>query len=91
MKKYPILNSNGEYIPYEMILEHEAQCLINHSQSVEKLASRGGTDYIETFYISRNGRYKFHDVEDTPRLMENARRIVQAMSYEWLMKNNKLD
>lgn len=89
MQKYPILGSKGEYIPWEMMLEHEEQCLINHGQSVETLARRGGTDYIETYYILNDSKFKMVKGE-YERVNANARRIVHALSYEWLMKNKKI-
>lgn len=94
MKHYPILHSNGEYIPFDMMLEHEEQCLSNHSQSVETLASRGGTCYLETYYILNNSPYKMHhpkDHEEYDILEFKARRIVHALVYEWIMKNNMLN
>ena len=91
MKKYPILHSKGEYIPFEMMLEHEEQCYKNHSQSVETLASRGGTCYLETYYILNDSPFKTHNSQDYDRLEFNARRVVHALVYEWLMKNNKLN
>lgn len=91
MRKYPIQYKNmGEYIPFEMMLEHEEQCFINHSQSVETLARRCGTSYLETYYILNDSEFKTHRKEDVDRLEENARRIVHALVYEWLMKNNML-
>lgn len=90
MKKYPILKTN-EYIPFEMMLEHEKQCFKNHGQSVQRLFERGGTDYLETYYILNDSEYKIPNNVDLERLQYNARRIVHALVYEWLMKNNKLD
>ena len=90
MKKYPIIKTN-EYIPFEMMLEHEEQCFKNHGQSVQRLSERGGTDYLETYYILNDSEYKKHNNDDLERLQFNARRIVHALVYEWLMKNNKLD
>jgi hypothetical protein len=90
MKKYPILKTN-EYIPFEMMLEHERQCFENHGQSVQRLSERGGTDYIETYYILNDSEYKNHDNIDPEKLQHNARSIVHSMAYEWMLKNNKLD
>ena len=92
MKRFPILKSGGEYIPFEMMKEHEEQCYKNHNQSVETLASRGGTSYIETYYILNDSKVKTRpcSAQEYDRLNFNARRIVHALSYEWLMKNNKI-
>lgn len=95
MKKYPILEKpKGVYIPFEMMLEHEEQCYINHGQSVETLASRGGTDYFETFYILHDSKYILHP-EWTDKEREEkrqvAKRYVLSMAYEWMMNHRLLD
>ena len=90
MKKYPILGTT-EYIPFEMMLEHEKQCYINHNQSVQRLAERGGTDYLETYYILNDSKYLYHAKDDTERYIQNARRLVHALAYEWLIRNNQLN
>lgn len=38
-------------IPWEVIAPYEGQALINHQQSLEKLASRGGLDPGETYLV----------------------------------------
>jgi hypothetical protein len=91
MEKYPIqYKKNDEFIPFGLMLEHEDQCYINHGQSVKRLAERCGTDYLETFYILNDSKYKAppNDKNDTYR--NNARRFVLAKAYEWLMNNNQL-
>lgn len=90
MKKYPILGTS-EYIPFEMMLEHEEQCHANHNQSVQRLAERGGTDYLETYYILNDSKFIKPDDKKVSRYAENARRIVHALAYEWLIKNNQLN
>lgn len=92
MKKYPIQYKNkSEYIPFEIMLEHEQQCRINHGQSVEELARRHGTCYIETYYILTDSRYQHHNKDDIERAEDNARKIVHSLVYQWLMKNDKLN
>lgn len=90
MEKYPILNSKGEFIPLELMKEHENQCLVNHKQSVQRLSERGGTTYLETYYILLDCPYKDVSENDFERVNVKARMIVQALAYEWLMKNKKL-
>ena len=91
MGKYPIqYKYNNEFIPIEMMLEHEEQCHINHGQSVIRLAERCGTSYLETYYILNDSKFKHHNVEEYERLEKDARRVVQAKAYEWLMEHNKL-
>ncbi len=50
---YPVLESNPpEYIPYEILIPHEAQALKNHSnQTLERLAERGGLGWTEILAI----------------------------------------
>ena len=94
MKKYPILEKNGAYIPFEMMLEHENQCYINHGQSVETLARRGGTDYIETFFILHDSKYANnarYGTEEYDKKVEVAKRYVLSMAYEWCMEHGLFD
>lgn len=93
MKKFPIQYKNkNEYIPFDMILEHDEQCKKNHcGQSAQRLAERHGTSYLEAYYIINDSGFKHPDTDKADRYEENARSIVHAKSYEWLMKNNKLN
>lgn len=56
-KEFPILKSNGETIPWESIASHKAQALINHGQSLEKLASRGGLSWCEALAVLRDSKF----------------------------------
>lgn len=56
-KKFPILKSKGETIPWDSITIHEAQALKNHGQSLEKLASRGGLSWCETLAVLRDSEF----------------------------------
>ncbi len=44
MKRFPIMIGYGEkdYIPYDVIKPHERQALLNHGQTLDQLAERGG-------------------------------------------------
>jgi hypothetical protein len=92
MQKYPILNSicgECDYIPYELMMEHENQCYYNHGQSVHRLAERGGTTYLETFDIL-NDKLNHWSVGKTKEQIADlelrARREVHAICYEWLIE-----
>lgn len=89
MNKYPI-HSENMYIPYEMMLEHEEQCLINHHQSVETLARRGGTDYLETYFILNNKKYDTRNFKNLEQAEQKAKVIVLSKAYIWLMQNHML-
>ena len=95
MKRYPKqCGDNTEYIPYEMMLEHEEQCKYNHYQNVETLAMRGGTSYIETLFILKDrvldGICKLEELYEK-EIEKKARTVVLSMSYQWLMKKEELN
>lgn len=51
---FPVLESVGSqpvYIPYNIIALHEAQAIRNHSQTLQRLAERGGLDWTEVLAI----------------------------------------
>jgi len=68
-KTFPILNHWRYYketrhykpsfmaVPWELIAEHQQQCLHNHSQSPERLASRGGLYPSEMLAIIHDEPY----------------------------------
>ena len=88
MERFPIQYQNkGEFIPLGLMLEHEEQCIKNHHQSVKQLAQRGGTSYLEAYYIIFDSEYK-RPIESMKRYEENARRVVHAKSYEYLLSND---
>lgn len=91
MEKFPIQYKNkGEFIPLGLMLEQEKRCFKNHHQSVQQLAKRGGTSYLEAYYIIFDSEYK-RPMESAERYEENARRIVHAKAYEYLMNNGLAD
>lgn len=78
---FPILESVGSqpvYIPYNIIAPHEAQAIRNHSQTLQRLAERGGLDWTEVLAILNDKTwkemgYKFHLQEGE---MEKAKEAV---------------
>lgn len=52
-------------IPWEMIQDHERQAQYNHSQSLDRLNSRGGLDPVEMYAVIND--LKWRDVKLTPR------------------------
>lgn len=55
MKVMPILHSDGQVIPYEMVKQHEKQVMINHGgQTVEKICERGGLDWVELYCVLKD-------------------------------------
>lgn len=58
---FPILGSK-EYIPLDIVKLHEKQAIINHSQSLERLAERGGLSWLEMLFVLKDKpfNYKMH-------------------------------
>ena len=69
--KFPILGSKPkEYIPLDIIKLHENQAIRNHSQTLERLAERGGLGWIEALCVLEDREYDFHTklTEDIARI-----------------------
>jgi hypothetical protein len=49
MKMFPI--QDGPRVPWEVMAPHEAQCVKNHSQSLERIAERGGFGAGEAWLV----------------------------------------
>ena len=83
-----------EYIPYDLVAEHEMQCYANHGQSAHRLAERGGLYYPEAFFIIHDSRYDINMLgkteEEKQKIIDNARRVVLAKCYEWIMEKGLL-
>jgi biotin carboxylase len=57
---FPILSSNPkEYIPLDIIKPHEKQAILNHSQTLERLAERGGLSWAETLFVLKDEPYNY--------------------------------
>jgi len=48
-RRFPIMN--GPSVPWSVMEPHEAQCQKNHSQSLERIAQRGGFDCAEAWFV----------------------------------------
>lgn len=56
--EFPILGSKPkEYIPLDVIKPHEKQAIINHMQTLERLASRGGLSWVEMLFVLKDEPY----------------------------------
>ena len=90
---FPILESVGSqpvYIPYNIIAPHEAQAIRNHSQTLQRLAERGGLDWTEALAVLNDKTwkemgYRFHLQEGE---MEKAKEAVLAHIRE--RRDNKM-
>lgn len=58
-------------MPWDLVKQHEKQCLENHSQTVDTLARRGGLGASELVAVLENRRWKpMKDIEAHQRLRE---------------------
>ena len=58
-------------VPWDFIAEHEAQCKVNHDQTVQRLAERGGLGADEMCAVVEDRRWHRMSLEDaTERLVE---------------------
>lgn len=86
MKLFPIMAEYGgrvkektkDYIPYAVIESHEEQAIINHGQTFQRLAERGGLSYSEALAVLEDRRWT--DVEQN-EAKHKVYCIVQAFDY----------
>ena len=58
--KFPILGSKPkEYISVDVIKPHEKQAVINHMQTLEQLARRGGLSWVEMLFVLKDENYDY--------------------------------
>jgi hypothetical protein len=72
-EEYPI--QGFQSIPWAVIAPHEHQAITNHGQTLERLAERGGTCELKTFFILND--LKIPSWDRTPTELE----IKQAREY----------
>lgn len=64
-RQFPVLFSTpkkkSDAIPWEVIAPHEEQAHINHGQSLERLAERGGLSYREMYAVLRNKKFDYEN------------------------------
>ena len=59
--KFPILGSKPkEHIPLDIVTPHEKQAIRNNSQTLKRLAERGGLGWIEALCVLEDREYDFH-------------------------------
>lgn len=84
-KTFPVLRSTmtDGRVPFAMVLEHEGQCLKNHSQTVNRLAERGGLGWAELLAV----------LEDRPWSnvpFKEAKHIVSLLADAWREPENAI-
>ncbi|MVA47754.1 hypothetical protein GOZ83_22090 [Agrobacterium vitis] len=66
---FPILNDPIiKSIPWALIRPHEKQAQTNHSQTLRRLAERGGLAICEAYYILSDRPYPMHGPKRTPEV-----------------------
>lgn len=65
---FPILNSDGARIDYQLVADHGGQAQKNHYQSVERLAQRGGLSWSEIHAVL-HGR-AFQKIDQNTAIIE---------------------
>lgn len=61
--KFPVLGTKPqEYIPHEVLIPHEKQAVINHGQTLQTLAERGGLTWYEIIKILKDEKWSTEDI-----------------------------
>ncbi|MEO3387364.1 hypothetical protein [Mesorhizobium sp. CAU 1741] len=63
-KTFPILNSGGARIDYQLVADHGKQARANHFQSVDRLAERGGLSWCELYAVLHNAKWRKMDTNE---------------------------
>jgi hypothetical protein len=83
---FPILREYAEPgrkdIPWEMIAPHEGQARLNHGQSLERLAERGGLAACEAVAVLENRAWR--------RMTEADQRLTQ-LETEWRARQHQVE
>ncbi|MGH4125124.1 MAG: hypothetical protein ACREV6_22135 [Clostridium sp.] len=59
--KFPILGSKPkEYIPLDIVNLHGEQAIRNHTQTLKRLAERGGLGWVEMLFVLEDKDYDFY-------------------------------
>lgn len=59
MKTFPILNSGGQSVPWKAVEPHSEQAMKNHSQTLGRLAERGGLSWKELYYVLTDSPFQY--------------------------------
>lgn len=60
-RQFPVLNSGGQKIDWQLVADHGKQAQANHYQTVERLAERGGLAWCELYAVLHNRPYQKMD------------------------------
>lgn len=62
--RFPILGSRGATIDWQLVADHGQQAERNHSQSVRRLAERGGLSWCDMHAVLHNKAWERVDAND---------------------------
>ena len=51
VRRFPVLEKGRPSVPWSAIADHARQADINHGQTLERLAERGGLSYAEFWFV----------------------------------------
>lgn len=71
LRKFPVLNSGGEYIPWDAVEPHSEQARHNHGKTLEELADSGGIGWKALYYMLTDSEFPLvqHEQVDYRRLV----------------------
>lgn len=83
-RQYPILQSKPpQTIPWVMLIPHETWAWINHGQTLEELANRGGLSWAEALAILQDKKWR-----DAIQSDKEAEPIVKKLVAEFMNEVN---
>lgn len=86
--KYPVIGTKPqEYIPQEVLIPHEKQAIYNHSQTLERLAERGGLSWYEILCILQDVRdidgMNIHNIDNNDCKRKVWKHILKFYNYQY--------
>lgn len=63
-KQFPILNSQGAKVDYQLVADHGKRARENHYQTVERLAERGGLSWAELYAVVHDRKFEKIDTNE---------------------------
>jgi hypothetical protein len=85
-RDFPIMDPNGEPIPWALLAQHEDQAVANHGQSLAVLARRGGLSWCEALAVLEDRPWrKMHAHVARPLVLSRVERFAgEPRSETWM-------
>lgn len=95
-KQFPILETGGDTIPWSVVEPHAGQAMLNHGQTLERLAERGGLSYRELIAVLEDRLWFSGEKEDTPNDRKRVLELVEIQEqklglWKQKVKDNSID